>query len=74
MSLPYEVRKLLKHLGFVRRRVRLAAEGSQLLELVVAVEPKYPERHDLMEGGRRESIHGGVPCQLGVGYGFDVED
>ncbi len=74
MPLPDEVRELLQDLRLIRRRVLLATKRTELLELVIRVEPQYAEGDHLVKGCRGKTVDRRVPNQLRIGNGFDVED
>jgi len=74
VPLPDEVGKLFQDFRLVGRRVFLAPEGAELLDLVGAVEPQYPEGDNLMKRCRRKAADSRVPNQVRIGNGFDVED
>ena len=73
MTLANEVGELLEDLGLVRRRVLLTAESAELEKGVIAVKPEHPKGDHLMKRRRRKPVDGGIPNQLRIGNGFDVE-
>ncbi len=74
VPLPDEVGELLQDLGLVGRSIFLATKGAELEQLVIMIEPQHAERDHLMKRRRRETTDSCIPCEIGVGNGFDVED
>ena len=69
-----EVSKLLQDLRLIGRGVLLATKGAKLEELVVSIEPEHAEGDHLVKRCGRKATDRGVPGQIGIGNGFDVED
>jgi hypothetical protein len=74
VPLTDEVGKLLQDLRLVGRRVLLATKSAKLEELVVTIEPEHAEGDHLVKRCGRKAADCGVPSQVGIGNGFDVED